>query len=169
MNITIKTLLLAGLMFSASMLSAQKFGHLNYGNLLASLPDIKTAEAQLKSFQEPLMASIQSNYEAFQKKYEDAVRRIQSGELSPLEQQDLEKSLGSEQQRIAKLEQETQQKIMNKREELLTPILLKIENVVKEVGRAGGYTYIFDTSKGQLLYAEESEDVTAQVMSKLGN
>ncbi len=164
----LKPLMFFVLLLSATGLSAQKFGHINYGNLLASLPEIKSAEAQLKSFQEPLLAKIESNYKAFQTKYEEALKKIQSGELSPVQQQQKEQELGQEQQRIAKMEQDIQQQIMKKREELLTPILIKIETALTDVGKEGGYAYIFDTSKGQLLYAEQSEDVTAKVMAKLG-
>ena len=61
-----------------------------------------------------------------------------------------------------------QQLVQAKREELLKPILDKVDVAIKAVGKEGGYLYIFDTSTGATLYALESEDVLPKVKAKLG-
>jgi outer membrane protein len=55
-----------------------------------------------------------------------------------------------------------------RRQVLLKPILEKIDVAVKAVGKEGGYTFIFDTSSGSMLFATESEDITSLVKTKLG-
>jgi outer membrane protein len=55
-----------------------------------------------------------------------------------------------------------------KREELLKPILTKITDAVKAVAVENKYMMIFDTSSGIMLYADDTEDVTAIVKKKLG-
>ena len=58
----------------------------------------------------------------------------------------IEEQLTKDQQAIGQLEQEMQDKVLAKREELLGPILEKIDVVIKEIGKEGGYTFIFDAS-----------------------
>lgn len=151
----------------AANVSAQKYGHMNYGNLLAELPQVTSADEQLKSFQEPLLQQVQSKYAAFETKYKAAVASAQNGELSPVQQKQKETELQQEQQSITAFEQDVQQQILKKREELLTPILEKIDLAIKDVAQSNGYTIIFDTSKGQMLYVTQSDDVTDMVKAKI--
>lgn len=39
------------------------------------------------------------------------------------------------------------------------PILQKANDGIKAVAKANGYTYIFDSGAGSILFAEESDDV----------
>ena len=164
---TLNISLFAVLFMLAIAVQAQKYGHLNYGNLLTELPQVTSADNQLKSFQEPLLAEVQSKYTTFQTKYQQAMQQVQNGELSPVQQKQKEQELKLEQQSITTFEQDVQKQIMQKREELLTPILNKIDAAIRQVAVSNGYTMIFDTSKGQLLYAVESQDVMEQVKASL--
>jgi len=159
MNKTV--LFLTGLLFVCLSVSldAQKYGHVNSGNLLEQLPEVKTADAEMKKLQEQLMKERESKMTAFQTKYEKAMAAFQSGELSPKQQQEKEQQLRSEQEALQKFEQNMQAQIAQKREQLLP-----IEAVAKE----GGYAMIFDTSTGGMLYAKDSEDLMAKVKAKLG-
>ena len=66
-------------------------------------------------------------------------------------------------------EQEVMQKVAKKREDLLRPILDKVDAAVKAVGKENGYGMIFDTSLFNfILSADESEDVMPMVKKKLG-
>ena len=59
-------------------------------------------------------------------------------------------------------------KIQKKREEILGPILQKIENTIKAVAQEKGYVMVFDTSVyNAVLFAEESVDIMAEVKSRL--
>jgi len=69
---------------------------------------------------------------------------------------------------VAKFQQEIQQNLSTKSEDLLKPIRDRINDAINEVAKENGYTYIFDMSVGVLLYAEESTDVGALVKAKLG-
>ena len=53
-------------------------------------------------------------------------------------------------------------------QETLQPILDKVNNIIKQVAVENQFTYIFDSSAGILLYAQESMDVTTLVKTKLG-
>ena len=55
-----------------------------------------------------------------------------------------------------------------KREELLKPILVRVDDAVKSIAVDNQYLMIFDTSSGSMLFAAETEDVTALVKKKMG-
>lgn len=148
--------------------SAQKFGHMNSGNLLEKVPEMKAADSELQAYQEQLMKAGQAMVKSFETKYTSYATEAQGGTLSRVQIQAKEGELQAEQTKIQEYEKEVQLKILKKREELLKPILEKIDNAINAVGKENGYTMIFDTSLGAMLFAPETEDVEALVLKKLG-
>lgn len=151
----------------ATSINAQKFGHLNSGNLLEKIPQVKAADAQLKTFQESMMGKGETMVKAFEANYTAYAAKAQEGTLSRLEMQTQEQALQKEQQAIQEYEKKVQVDVLKKREELIQPILLKVDKAIKEVGKENGYTFIFDTSLGAMLYAPETQDVEPLVLKKL--
>ena len=136
--------------------------------LLQDMPEVQAVGTELETFQNQLMADGQAKVEAFEKNYVDYMTKVNNGELSKVEMAQMEQALTQEQQSIAVLEQEVQNKILAKREELMGPILEKVDVAIKAVGKEGGYTFIFDSSlQGSLLYAPDGDDVINLVMQKL--
>ena len=160
---------LCGLLL-ATNLSAQtasKYGHTNMGNLLELMPDTKTAEATLKVYADTLTAKDEMMTKAFEKEYVDFQTKYQKGELTPVQAQEMQAKLEKAQAEIQKFEQEAQQMIAAKRDELLTPILKRVSDAIKAVATENQYLMIFDSSTGLMLFAADSEDVTAKVKQKL--
>jgi len=159
------------LLLGAANLSAQtqpKYGHMNLGNLLEALPETLKATEDLKAFTEKLAAKDDSLTKAFQVEVNKYQADYQEGKLPPVQAQQLEAELQKKQQAIQQFEQEAQQTVSAKREELLSPILEKITGAVKAVATESGYLMIFDTSSGVALFANTADDVTASVKKKLG-
>ena len=71
----------------ANQLSAQKFGHLNTGNLLIQIPSTKAADDQLKSLQDSLVAAGQAHAKAAQLEYAAFAKEYQAGNIPPAEAQ----------------------------------------------------------------------------------
>ena len=69
--------------------------------------------------------------------------------------------------RITDFQQSAQDKIAAKKDKLYAPILQKANEGIKAVAKANGYTYIFDTGAGSLLYADEADNVIALVKTYL--
>ncbi|MFN0015982.1 MAG: OmpH family outer membrane protein [Saprospiraceae bacterium] len=158
-------------LFIATSLSAQtapKYGHMNLGNLLEQMPDTKTAEETLKVFADKLAAKDDSLTKAFQAAYTALETEYKGGGLTPVQAQKRQEELQKQQEFIQKFEQEAQQAVADKRTDLLKPILTKINDAVKAVAKEVGYSMVFDTSSGVMLFAAETEDVTALVKKKLG-
>ena len=172
MKTLLKISIVFALLLSASFsseLSAQKFGHINTGLLLESMPEVKAADAQMTTYQTELGTKHQAMIEALQKKYNDYLQLANSGTLSKLEMSQKEAEIQKEQQAIAQNEQNAQQLIVSKRQELLDPILKKVDTALQALGKEGNYTFIFDTSvPNTILYSVESEDLMSALKTKLG-
>jgi outer membrane protein len=153
---------------SPALIDAQKFGYLNSQALMAELPEVKQADATLKALQTQLEKKGQQMVQELETKYKDLQRREQTGEISPKALEEEARKLKEQEGELSKYEQDVQKQLMTKRQEMLQPLIDKINAAIKQVATEGQYTYIFDSSAGILLYAQESMDVTATVKSKLG-
>ncbi|GAB4249250.1 MAG: OmpH family outer membrane protein [Saprospiraceae bacterium] len=157
------------LLFVLGTAQAQKFGHINVGNILVLMPETKGADSLLQIYQDSLVAigesradSLKNDILAFSKDYNE-------GLLTPKQAQTKQAELEKRHQGILAYEQQVQNLVAMKREELLTPILEKLQKAIDEVGKEGGYYMIFDTSVvNTILYAQESDDLAPLVKKKLG-
>ena len=147
---------------------AQKYGHLNSQQLLMELPEVKEADNKLVAYQKQLENDFAAKGTAFENEYKAFLEKANSGNFTDVQLQKEQESLTIKQQNLQKLQSESQQKILLKREELFAPILKKVEDAIKMVGKENGYTMIFDSSLGVMLHGDDSLDVYASVKAKLG-
>jgi outer membrane protein len=161
------SLLVSVLLLTATASIAQKYGHVNFGNLISAIPDTKAADIELEKYQKQLVTKGQNMAVAFQTKVDDYLQKAQT--LTPVAAKTIETELEKERQAILSYEQEVQVKLNQKRAELLDPIVKKAQNAVNEVAMERGYIMVFDTSIfNAILYAQESEDIMVFVAAKLG-
>lgn len=162
------TLILATGLFSAQLATAQKFGHINSALIIEKHPDVDSANIHLESFRKSLSDPFEVKARAFQSKYQFYLEEMQAGTLSKVSAQSRQEALQKEQDELKTEEQQIQFAIMQKREQLLQPMLAEVDSVIQAVGKEGKYTLIFDSSvAGALLYAIESEDLTALIQSRI--
>jgi outer membrane protein len=150
--------------------SAQKYGYVNSDLILSEVPEFKQMEPQLESLQKVLQKKGQKMVEDLQREAAAAEAQVQKGELSPVQQEAKQKELQEKQSKIMEFEQTMQQQLLAKRNELLEPILVKINDAISAVAKAEGYTMLFNGSPGAgiLLYADDAQDATTAVKSHLG-
>jgi len=161
-------LALAFTLFTFLNVNAQKFGYVDTQELLMQMPAVKEANSNIETFTTQLQKKGQDMIKALQLKYQDLDRKQKQGEISPIQLEGEAEKLKTEESSIMKFEQESQQKIMKKREDLLLPLRTKIQTAISDVAAENGFTYIFDLSTGFVLYADKSTDVGALVKTKLG-
>lgn len=148
---------------------AQKYGHLNYGNVLTLLPEVKQADSQLEVFQKELVAKGERMAVEFRGNVAKFVTEQQSGLLSPKEQQTKREVLEKEQAALEAYEQEVERQVNLKREELLKPLTDKLDKTIEEVAKENGFTLVFDTGAfNAVLYGHDSIDLLPLVKKKLG-
>jgi len=122
----------------------------------------------LEEYQNTLVAEGQAMAEKFKNNYIAFMKEQQSGNLAPIKEKEQQELLQKEQEVIQAFEQQIQQKLQIKREELLKPIVDKITSKIKEVCTENKFVMVFDTSSfNALLFTPDSEDITALVRTKM--
>ena len=144
-----------------------KFGHIDASQLIQAMPERAKAKTTLQAYAKQLQDQLGEMQKELQNKQQDYV--AQKDTLSDLIRQTKEDELQSLYQRIQTFQQTAQQNLQKKESDLMQPIITKAHDAIKAVASANGFTYIFDTSAGALLYwSSASQDVMPLVKKKLG-
>ena len=146
---------------------AQKFGHLNSADIMQAMPEYKTAQTELQNLEKQYTNELQMMESELAKK-SDAYEKEKAtlpANIAQRREAELQDLYG----RMQQYYQESQQQLAQASQEKMNVLVEKITKAIKEVGVAGGYLYIFDTSSGIPYISETlSTDVTAAVKTKLG-
>lgn len=166
MTKSISFLLGAVFVFSTACLQAQiKLGHINSTNLLGMMPETKAADSTLQKFGESLQNQLKTMSAEYDSKVADYTEK--KGSMAEPVLQTKEKEIRDLGERIQDFQQSAQESVQKKKEEVYSPIIKKAEDAIKGVAKDKGYTYIFDSSVGVLLYSNESDDIMGMVKEKL--
>ena len=111
-------------------------------------------ESELQAL-ETEIANLLSRYQAQQITLTANARRTRQDEI-------LQKQQGY-QERMAQIEAEA----ARRQQELVRPIMERINNIIQDIRSEGSYTFIFDVAGGGLIAADESFDLTDEVMERL--
>lgn len=160
------SLMMIALVCVMTTAQAQKFGYLNSQAILAEMSEVKEMQSNLQTLQTQLQKQGQGMVENYKKQEEDAMRKKESGQLAPIDEQNLLETLQKKQEEILNFEKEMQTKLAEKEQKLLEPILAKVNTAIKDVASENGLDMIFE--QGVLLFATESTDVSSLVKAKLG-
>lgn len=163
LRITALCLVLSAIGFTAQ---AQKFGYVNSNAILAELPEVKQANANIEALQKQLEKKYQQDVQSLQQVYQTIQKQVAEGALSPKQQEEEAAKLEQKQEELRKFEAESQQKLAAKQQELIQPILDKVNKAIQDVAKENGFQFIF--AEEVLLYRDESQDVSALVKAKLG-
>jgi outer membrane protein len=151
---------------SSAVAQSLKFGHINSTQLLSFMPETKEADSTLQKFGASLETQLKTMTNEYQSKISDyraneAVMAEPVKEMKVREINDLET-------RIQEFQESAQQSLQKKKEEVYTPIIKKAEDAIKSIAKDKEYSYIFDTSVGVVLFAQDSDDIMPLVKTKLG-
>lgn len=156
------------LLFAFQSINAQQFAYVNTQEILQALPEVKEANANIETFRNQLINLGQKKVETLRAKYGDLEQKQAQGDISPKQLEIEAQKLKEDEMKIAQFEQESQQRILEKSEELLKPIRDRVQKAIDDVAKENGYSYVFDASLGFILYADESTDASGKVKAKLG-
>ena len=152
--------------FNAQAQTKVKLAHINSSELMKIMPGIDTAQKILEDYQTQLQEELKAMYSEYEKKAMDF--QDKQATMSQSLQQVKIKELQDLESRIKTFESSAQEDFQNKQEETLTPIIDRAKAAISEVAKELGYTYVFDTSLGVLLYQEESDNIFEAVKKKIG-
>ena len=161
-----KKLILMLMLFMPMATFAQKFGHVNAQEIMASMPEFIKArgevEAQAKQYDNDLKAM----QDEMQRKYEDYEKNKST--MNETKRKETEAELQNLYQKFQQAQQDNSQALQKLQQEKMQPIISKLQNAIKSVGKAGGYVYIMDVSSGIPYISDSlSKDVTAEVKAEM--
>jgi outer membrane protein len=160
------TALLFLLVITSAGAQSLKFGHIDSGNLIQQMPETKQADSTLKRYGESLDGQLKAMTSEYQNKLQSYQSKVDS--MPDAIRATKEKELTDLGQRIQDFQQTAQESIQKKKEEIYGPVLKKAEDAIKEVAKEKSYSYIFDTSLGSVIFAQESDNIMPLVKTKLG-
>lgn len=158
----------AMLAFSASAFAQKtvKLGHINSSDLMQIMPGKDSAQAAFEAEVKILDGELKAMQDELEKKLKDYQER--KSQMTELIRSTKEQELNDLNQRIQIYQQNAQKKLQEKEAELLQPIIDRAKQAISDVAKENGYTYIFDTSAGAVLYQQDSDDILNLVKKKLG-
>ncbi|NLV19934.1 MAG: OmpH family outer membrane protein [Bacteroidetes bacterium] len=158
------------IVFGVCTVGAQtlKFGHVNSEELIRIMPEFDTASVQLESLQTELINTLELMSVELNNKSEQYNK--ESANLTAIVRQTKEQELMDLNRRIQEFQTNAQQQLQDLQLQLFNPIYTKVDNIITEIGKENGFIYVFDISKGSLLYfdASRSTDIMPLAKAKLG-
>jgi outer membrane protein len=162
-----KLLAVAAIVLFATNMQAQvKLGHINSTNLLGMMHETKIADSTLQKFGESLQTQLKTMSAEYDSKVADY--KDKSGAMADVVKASKEKEINDLGQRIQEFQQSAQESMQKKKEEVYSPIIKKAEEAIKTIAKEKGYTYVFDSGVGAILYSNDSDDILPLVKAKLG-
>jgi outer membrane protein len=143
-----------------------KLGHINSDSLLKVMPGRDSAIAKIQAEAEvyqKLLTTMNTEYESkatdYQTNYNTMSELIKQTKLAEL--QDL-------QTRIEKFQTSASDSLQSKQTLLLQPIIDTAKKAIEDVAKENGYTYIFDSALGMILFSTDTDDIMPLVKKKIG-
>ena len=151
---------------SLACLGQVKLGHLNSDELIVLMPEYISAQSQLEEYEKSIIKDIEQMYA----EYESKVANFQANErlMTDITKETRIKEITDLETRIREYEAKAQEDLQKKQVELISPVFEKAQSAIDAVAKESGFTYVFDTSKGVVLFANDSEDILILVKKKLG-
>lgn len=161
-----KKLILMLMLFAPMAAFAQKFGHINAQEVMASMPEFIKARGEIEAQQKQYENDLKAMQDEFQRKSQDYEKNAST--MNATTKQETEKSLQDMYTKIQQAYQDNQAALQKMSSEKMTPITTKLVNAIKNVGKAGGYVYIMDVASGIPYISETlSTDVTSAVKAEM--
>ncbi len=168
MKRTLKFLMVAALTLGATSLFAQKFGRIDYAAVIQAMPEMTSVQEGLQKAQteyqehlENLQVEVNRKIDEFQKLPEgttETARQLRQREIVDL------------QQRQQEYYQIAQEGLQQTQEELMKPVVDKLDAAIRKVSKAQGIVVVFqiETTTDVVYVDDAATDITAAVKTELG-
>lgn len=147
-----------------------KFGQVYSQEIIVLMPEYTKAVSDIQALEKKYTDEMTRTNEEFTKKYQEFQQAVSDGSLPANIQERRQKELQDMMERSEQFQQEAQQQMSKTQQELMTPIMKKVEDAIKAVGAEENLVAIFDLSRTYIPYLSESLviDVTPKLKAKVG-
>jgi len=158
-------LLMLLLSFSAA---ETKIGYVDSNEIMSKFEEVRQVQVDLEKEQRRLESefnSLVAQLDSLQQDYERQRLLMSETRRQEKENEIINMKKSVEEFQLKKFGPEGE--IYRKQNELLKPVLKKIDDAIQKVGSEQGYDFILDAMSGALLYALDSHNLTEDVMDEL--
>ncbi|SVD71823.1 uncharacterized protein METZ01_LOCUS424677 [marine metagenome] len=158
-------LLMLLLSFSAAEI---KIGYVDSNEIMSKFEEVRQVQVDLEKEQRRLeneFNSLVGQLDSLQQDYERQRLLMSETRRQEKENEIINMKKSAEEFQLKKFGPEGE--IYRKQNELLKPVLSKIDDAIQKVGNEQGYDFILDAMSGALLYALDSHNLTEDVMDEL--
>jgi outer membrane protein len=146
-----------------------KIGYTDAQLIVSQMDDYHDVMSKLQGMAD----SSQTEYQNLVKSYQDKLADYQKKQalLSETAKSSREQELTTLQEKIQQFLSDKDQELQKHEQELMNPLLERVQNAINEVAAEKGLTLVFNAQASGspvLLFADSSMDVTEFVMDKLG-
>ena len=164
----LKKIALLLLLIAPMSVFAQKFAHFKSMDIIPVMPEYTKAQTDIQALQKQYEDEIKRASDEFNKKFAEYQQEQKT--LPQNIQERRQKELQELSDKGMQFQQDAQQQLQKAYADMMEPIYKKLEDAVKAIGAAGGYTYVFDLNRTDIPYINDtmSKDVTNDIKTKLG-
>ena len=159
--------ILSTILFSMAF-SEIKIGYVDSNEIMNNFEEIRQVQVDLEKEQKRLEAEFNDlvySLDSLKQEYER--QRLL---MSDTRRNEKETEIANKEKSIQKFQLDKfgpEGEIYRKQNQLLKPVLGKIDEAIQKVGNERGYDFILDAMSGALLYALDSHNLTEDVMEEL--
>ena len=147
-----------------------KIGYVDSNEIMTKFEEVRDVQIQLEKEQRKMQTefeSLVSSLDSLKRDYERQRLLMSESRRVEKENEILSMEQSIQQYQLDKFGQEGE--IYRKQNELLKPVLAKIDQAIQKVGNERGYDFILDAMSGALLFALDAHNLTVDVMDELEN
>src|SRR5690606_14563018 len=164
-----KTFLFAAALFigATSFTQAQsKVAHINTQDLIKSMPEMNTAQAEMDKLGKTYEADIQSKITEYQNKMKQYESESETQTDEVIQKRIVE--VQAKQQNIHQYQGQAQQEMQKKEIDLLKPITEKAKADILKDARAQSFDYVLDSTQGGGVIMADGKNLIDDVKKELG-
>ena len=173
-----KTLILTAALVCGGIMTAnaqlgggQKIVYVDSEYIMENIPEYSDAQEELNALSEKWQKEVKAIYDKVSEmysKYQTEMLLLSEDQKRAREQAIVDKEQEAKNLQMQYFGSEGQ--LYQKRTELIQPIQEKVYTAMKEVAQAKNYAFILDLASGtSVLYANEKNDISDDVLDQLGN
>lgn len=164
-----KTLLFATILFigaTSFSVAQSKVAHINTNDLIAAMPEMKAAQAELEKLQKTYEAEIKSMATELDVK----IKRYQAevDTKTDEENQTRAQEVQSIQESIRQYQGQAQQDLQTKETGLMKPIFERAKAAIDKVAKAQGFEYVLNSVEGSGVLVANGKNLLPDVKKELG-
>ncbi len=147
-------------------------GIMNPERVMDSLPETEEIQRELEQFVQQRQQEFTDRYSQWIEDVSSYEERVEEGTLTGEQRQQEEERLSEQEEELGSLEQRIQTQIQNRQNELISPIMQRVEDAMETVAMELDLDYVLNTqtSAGDPVVYYSSQrgvDITDQVIEKL--